>query len=132
MIECGRVRMREGDFLFYFSHFSPSTSSIFVTHFSPTMYKQLVLLVALLLLLLVHLHAARATFVDQPESASSEDMFNYLDKRLAPAKFASGLGKRLAPAKFASGLGKRLAHAKFASGLGKRLASAKFASGLGK
>lgn len=61
---------------------------------------------------------------------SSEDF--QLDKRLASAKFASGLGKRLASAKFASGLGKRLASAKFASGLGKRLASAKFASGLGK
>ncbi|CAF0876910.1 unnamed protein product [Adineta steineri] len=62
---------------------------------------------------------------------SSEDSSEF-DKRLASAKFASGLGKRLASAKFASGLGKRLASAKFASGLGKRLASAKFASGLGK
>ncbi|CAF1500161.1 unnamed protein product, partial [Rotaria sordida] len=64
------------------------------------------------------------------DDLSSED-FDF-EKRLASAKFASGLGKRLASAKFASGLGKRLASAKFASGLGKRLASAKFASGLGK
>lgn len=67
---------------------------------------------------------------EQWEDLSSEDLD--FAKRLASAKFASGLGKRLASAKFASGLGKRLASAKFASGLGKRLASAKFASGLGK
>jgi hypothetical protein len=67
---------------------------------------------------------------EQWDDISSED-FDF-NKRLASAKFASGLGKRLASAKFASGLGKRLASAKFASGLGKRLASAKFASGLGK
>jgi hypothetical protein len=67
---------------------------------------------------------------EQWDDLSSED-FDF-NKRLASAKFASGLGKRLASAKFASGLGKRLASAKFASGLGKRLASAKFASGLGK
>ena len=67
---------------------------------------------------------------EQWDDVSSEDI-DY-NKRLASAKFASGLGKRLSSAKFASGLGKRLASAKFASGLGKRLASAKFASGLGK
>jgi len=67
---------------------------------------------------------------EQWDDESAED-FDF-NKRLASAKFASGLGKRLAAAKFASGLGKRLASAKFASGLGKRLASVKFASGLGK
>lgn len=67
---------------------------------------------------------------EQWDDLSSEDFD--VDKRLATAKFASGLGKRLAAAKFASGLGKRLVSAKFASGLGKRLASLKFASGLGK
>ncbi|CAF0800209.1 unnamed protein product [Adineta steineri] len=67
---------------------------------------------------------------EQGDDGSSEDFD--VDKRLAAAKFASGLGKRLVSAKFASGLGKRLAAAKFASGLGKRLASVKFASGLGK
>ncbi|UJR37113.1 hypothetical protein I4U23_029817 [Adineta vaga] len=67
---------------------------------------------------------------EQLDDVSSEDFD--VAKRLATAKFASGLGKRLVSAKFASGLGKRLAAAKFASGLGKRLASVKFASGLGK
>jgi hypothetical protein len=68
---------------------------------------------------------------DEEWSDMSSDDSDF-EKRLASAKFASGLGKRLASAKFASGLGKRLASAKFASGLGKRLSSAKFASGLGK
>ncbi|CAF1510193.1 unnamed protein product [Rotaria magnacalcarata] len=68
---------------------------------------------------------------EQWDGISSED-YDSFEKRLASAKFASGLGKRLSSAKFASGLGKRLSSAKFASGLGKRLASAKFASGLGK
>ena len=68
---------------------------------------------------------------DEQWDDESADEFDF-DKRLATAKFASGLGKRLASVKFASGLGKRLATAKFASGLGKRLAAVKFASGLGK
>lgn len=67
---------------------------------------------------------------EQWDDTNSEDID--FEKRLASAKFASGLGKRLSSAKFASGLGKRLASAKFASGLGKRLSAAKFASGLGK
>ncbi|CAF3314307.1 unnamed protein product [Rotaria socialis] len=79
------------------------------------------------------------TVVESTSVANSDEQWNGIssedydfEKRLASAKFASGLGKRLSSAKFASGLGKRLSSAKFASGLGKRLASAKFASGLGK
>jgi hypothetical protein len=89
----------------------------------------------LVVLFLFHL----TTVVESTSLAQSDDEWDDIssddfdiEKRLAAAKFASGLGKRLASAKFASGLGKRLASAKFASGLGKRLASAKFASGLGK
>jgi hypothetical protein len=100
------------------------------------MQTKLILIAGLLaVLFLFHFSTVESTtFVNSDEQwddFSSEDSSEY-DKRLASAKFASGLGKRLASAKFASGLGKRLASAKFASGLGKRLASAKFASGLGK
>ena len=99
------------------------------------MRTQLILTIGLLVVVfLFHLNSVESMVLNndkQWDDISSEDLYE-LDKRLASAKFASGLGKRLASAKFASGLGKRLAAAKFASGLGKRLASAKFASGLGK
>ena len=98
--------------------------------------KILLLTTLFAVLFLFHLNTVQSTlFIGSDEQLvddfSSEDSAEF-EKRLASAKFASGLGKRLASAKFASGLGKRLASAKFASGLGKRLASAKFASGLGK
>lgn len=67
---------------------------------------------------------------DQWDDINNEEF--EIDKRLAAAKFASGLGRRLTSEKFASGLGKRLASEKFASGLGKRLVAEKFASALGK
>lgn len=99
-----------------------------------TKFVFLAALLAVLVLFHFNLAAVQASSLTHSDEQwldlSSEDL-DY-DKRLASAKFASGLGKRLASAKFASGLGKRLASAKFASGLGKRLASAKFASGLGK
>jgi len=99
------------------------------------MHTKLIFIVGLLaVLFLFHFNTVESTYSNSDEQwddISSEDSYEF-DRRLASAKFASGLGKRLASAKFASGLGKRLASAKFASGLGKRLSSAKFASGLGK
>ena len=87
------------------------------------MQTKLILIVGFLaVLFLFHVNTVQsAVFLNSDEQLddySSEDSYDY-DKRLASAKFASGLGKRLASAKFASGLGKRLASAKFASGLGK-------------
>ena len=120
-------------FLLFFNFLISAPSHI---HQRKIMQTKFLLIVGILaVLFLFHLNTgADATLVshsdEQWDDSSSED-YDF-EKRLASAKFASGLGKRLASAKFASGLGKRLASAKFASGLGKRLASAKFASGLGK